>query len=227
MARQLSRNSVIKTYARWAPVYDMVFGSVFENARRMAVAASERVGGRILEVGVGTGISLPYYSSSSRVVGIDISERMLEQARRRVIADGLQHVESLAVMDAEHLEFAEEAFDVVVAQYVINTVPNPETALDEFMRVLRSGGELVIINRIGAAAGSRRAFEHAFQPIAQRLGWRSEFPWERFERWIARAPHAHLLERRPVPPLGHFALIRFGKLASTNGSGQRRAVTLA
>jgi phosphatidylethanolamine/phosphatidyl-N-methylethanolamine N-methyltransferase len=227
MARQLSRSSVIKTYARWAPVYDMVFGPVFENARRMAVAASERAGGRILEVGVGTGISLPYYSPPRRVVGIDISERMLAQARRRVVADGLGHVESLHVMDAEHLAFPADSFDVVVAQYVVNTVPNPEAALDEFLRVLRPGGELVIINRVGATAGSRRALEHALQPIAQRLGWRSEFPWERFERWIARTPYAHLIERRPVPPLGHFALIRFGKRAPTGGARRQQAVGLA
>src|SRR5215472_16119692 len=96
MGTNLNRSAVIKTYARWAPVYDVVFGSVFANARRMAVDACERVGGRILEVGVGTGISLPYYSSTSRVVGIDISEPMLAVARRRVIADRLTHVERLA-----------------------------------------------------------------------------------------------------------------------------------
>jgi phosphatidylethanolamine/phosphatidyl-N-methylethanolamine N-methyltransferase len=216
MSAELSRNAVIKTYARWAPVYDVVFGSVFENARRMAVEASERAGKRILEVGVGTGISLPYYSARSRVVGIDISEPMLDVARRRVIADRLEHVEQLEVMDAENLTFADGSFDVVVAQYVVNTVPHPEVALDEFLRVLRPGGELVIVNRVGATAGSRRAFEHAFQPIAQRLGWRSKFPWERFERWVAHAPSAYLIERRPVPPLGHFSLIRFGKLAASS-----------
>ena len=150
MATELSRNAVIKTYARWAPVYDVVFGSVFENARRMAVEASERVGGRILEVGVGTGISLPYYSARSRVVGIDISEPMLKVARRRVIDERLEHVELLELMDAENLEFPESSFDVVVAQYVVNTVPHPEIALDEFLRVLRPGGELVIVNRVGA-----------------------------------------------------------------------------
>jgi phosphatidylethanolamine/phosphatidyl-N-methylethanolamine N-methyltransferase len=214
MATELNRNAVIKIYARWAPVYDVVFGSVFENARRMAVEASERLGGRILEVGVGTGISLPYYSASSRVVGIDISEPMLQVARRRVAADGLGHVERLEVMDAEHLEFPDASFDVVAAQYVVNAVANPEAALDEFLRVLRPGGELVIVNRVGATAGLRRAFEHAFQPIAQRLGWRSKFPWERFERWATRAPGAYFIERRPVPPLGHFSLIRFGKLGA-------------
>ena len=216
MSTELSRSAVIKTYARWAPVYDVVFGSVFEDARRMAVEASERAGQRILEVGVGTGISLPYYSAKSRVVGIDISEPMLAVARRRVIADRLTHVERLAVMDAEHLLFADASFDVVVAQYVVNTVPHPELALDEFLRVVRPGGELVIVNRVGATAGSRRAFEHAFQPIAQRLGWRSKFPWERFERWAAHSPSAYLIERRPVPPFGHFSLIRFGKLSSAD-----------
>jgi phosphatidylethanolamine/phosphatidyl-N-methylethanolamine N-methyltransferase len=211
MPMELNKAAVIKTYARWAPVYDAVFGSVFENARRMAVAASERVGGRVLEVGVGTGISLPYYSSRCRIVGVDISEPMLRVARRRALADRLENVERLEVMDAENLEFDDDAFDVVVAHYVVNTVPNPAVALDEFLRVLRPGGELIIVNRVGAPAGSRRAFEHMFQPIAQRLGWRSKFPWAHFERWAARSPNAFLIERRPVPPFGHFSLIRFGK----------------
>jgi phosphatidylethanolamine/phosphatidyl-N-methylethanolamine N-methyltransferase len=224
MATELSRNAVIKTYARWAPVYDVVFGSVFENARRMAVEASERVGGRILEVGVGTGISLPYYSARSRVVGIDISEPMLKVARRRVIDEGLEHVELLELMDAENLEFPESSFDVVVAQYVVNTVPHPEIALDEFLRVLRPGGELVIVNRVGATGGSRKALEHMFQPIAQRLGWRSKFPWARFERWAGRSPAAYLIERRPVPPLGNFSLIRFGKLGAGSHAEQHRRI---
>ena len=224
MVTELSRNAVIKTYARWAPVYDVVFGSVFENARRMAVEASERVGGRILEVGVGTGISLPYYSARSRVVGIDISEPMLKVARRRVIDEGLEHVELLELMDAENLEFPESSFDVVVAQYVVNTVPHPEIALDEFLRVLRPGGELVIVNRVGATGGSRKALEHMFQPIAQRLGWRSKFPWARFERWAGRSPAAYLIERRPVPPLGHFSLIRFGKLGAGSHAEQHRSI---
>jgi len=224
MATEISRSTVIKTYALWAPVYDVVFGSVFENARRMAVEASERVGGRILEVGVGTGISLPYYSAKCRIVGIDISEPMLEVARRRIAVDRLGHVERLEVMDAEDLDFPDASFDVVVAQYVVNTVPNPEVALDEFLRVLRPGGEPVIVNRVGAEAGSRRAFEHLFQPIAQRLGWRSKFPWERFERWSARSPDAYLIARQPVPPLGHFSLIRFGKLGAASHAAPRGAM---
>jgi phosphatidylethanolamine/phosphatidyl-N-methylethanolamine N-methyltransferase len=74
---------------------------------------------------------------------------------------------------------------------------------------------MVLLNRVGADAGPRRVFEHLFQPVANRLGWRSEFPWERFAGWQARTPYRmHLIERRPVPPLGHFSLIRFGKSAA-------------
>src|SRR6516225_7157439 len=133
----IDRDGVAKVYARWAPVYDLVFGAVFERGRRAAIAASERVGGRILEVGVGTGISLPYYSDRSRVFGIDLSAHMLQKARRRVAGRRLNNVERLAVMDAERLDFPDASFDVVVAQYVVNTVPHPEIALDEFARVLK------------------------------------------------------------------------------------------
>ena len=116
-------------------------------------------------------------------------------------------------MDAERLEFPAASFDVVVAQCVVNTVPNPGVALDEFARVVKSGGEIVLLNRMGADAGPRRVFEPLFQPVAK-VGWRSEFPWGRFARWAASTPHGiHLIERRPMPPLGHFSLIRFGKAA--------------
>jgi phosphatidylethanolamine/phosphatidyl-N-methylethanolamine N-methyltransferase len=208
---------VEKIYSRWAPVYDLVFGAVFEQGRRAVVAAVERVGGRILEVGVGTGMSLPYYSRASRVFGIDLSEEMLSKARERVGALNLVHVESLTVMDAEELLFPDESFDVVTAQCVVNTVPHPEVALDEFARVLKPGGEIILLNRVGAEAGTRLAFERLLQPIARRLGWRSDFPWERLAAWLRTNPNElRLLERRPVPPLGHFSLIRFTKPSNTS-----------
>jgi phosphatidylethanolamine/phosphatidyl-N-methylethanolamine N-methyltransferase len=222
----LDKQAVEKVYRRWAPVYDLVFGAVFDQARRAAISASERVGGRILEVGVGTGISLPLYSGNSRIYGIDLSEEMLRKARQRVTRRRLRNVERLVVMDAERLDFPDASFDVVVAQYVVNTVPHPEAALDEFARVLKPGGEMVLINRVGADAGPRRVFEHLFQPVANRLGWRSEFPWERFADWEARTPYRmRLIERRPVPPLGHFSLIRFGKMAGGVDAGRLKTAS--
>jgi phosphatidylethanolamine/phosphatidyl-N-methylethanolamine N-methyltransferase len=210
----IDRDSVIQSYARWAPVYDIVFGKVFERARAAAIGAAERIGGRILDVGVGTGICLPYYTRATAVVGIDLSEPMLSRARKRVAELGLTNIESLAVMDAERLELADDSFDAVVAQYVINTVPNPEAVLTELARVLKPGGEMILVNRIGADAGLRRMLEKGFAPAGHWLGWRPEFRWARFQAWLDRTPSMRLIERRPVPPLGHFSLIRFGKVAA-------------
>jgi phosphatidylethanolamine/phosphatidyl-N-methylethanolamine N-methyltransferase len=212
-ADELDRVAVTKAYDRWAPVYDLVFGPVFERGRQAAIAAAERVGGRILEVGVGTGISLPDYSDRNRIVGVDISESMLRKARERVAEQRLGHVEGLEVMDAERLGFPDKSFDVVVAQYVVTTVPNPEATLDEFARVLKPGGEIVLVSRVGAEAGLRRTIEHWFAPAARKLGWRTEFAWERYTAWVQRSPGMRLVERRAMPPLGHFSLIRFRKEA--------------
>ncbi len=133
MPDELDNDVVAKAYARWAPIYDFVFGAMFARGRRASIAAAERIGGRILEVGVGTGLSLPDYSRSNRLVGVDLSAPMLRKAKARVLAHKLSNVDGLAVMDAQHLGFADAAFDVVVAQYVITTVPDPETTLDEFV----------------------------------------------------------------------------------------------
>lgn len=205
------RNSVERAYDRWAPIYDLVFGPVFERGRKASLEAAERVGGRILEVGVGTGISLPDYSKSNRVFGVDISEPMLRKARRRVTELGLSHVEGIEVMDAQRLEFESASFDVVVAQYVVTAVPDPEAALDEFARVLKPGGEIVLLSRVGADRGLRRTLEHLFAPVARRLGWRTEFSWQRYEQWAERPHGMRLVERRPIAPFGHFSLIRYVK----------------
>jgi phosphatidylethanolamine/phosphatidyl-N-methylethanolamine N-methyltransferase len=219
--RDLDNESVTKAYARWAPVYDFVFQRVFEKGRKAAVAAADRVGGRILEVGVGTGMSLPHYSRDSRVCGIDISEPMLRKARKRIAELGLTNVEGLWVMDAGNMSFDNESFDVVVAQHVVTTVENPEATLDELARVLRRGGEIVLISRVGADDGFRLGVERRLMPVSRKLGWRTEFAWGRYARWLDRNHDIELAERRAMPPFGHFHLIRFAKTgsATTDRSG--------
>ena len=211
---EIDINTVAKAYARWAPVYDIVWGAVFDAGRKASIAAAERIGGRILDVGIGTGISLTDYAPTNRIVGVDYSEPMLRKAHERVIELKLTHVDALAVMDARHLGFPDGFFDAVVAQYVITAVPDPEATLDEFARVLKPGGEIILVNHIGAEGGARKAFELAFAPVARRLGWRPEFPWARLTAWKERMPAVHLIERRPMPPLGHFSLVRYGKGAA-------------
>jgi phosphatidylethanolamine/phosphatidyl-N-methylethanolamine N-methyltransferase len=212
MIDELDKAIIAKAYARWAPVYDLVFGAVFDRGRKASVAAAERTGGRILEVGVGTGLSLPGYSAANRLVGIDLSIPMLHKARARVAERRLSNVDGLAVMDAQHLAFGDAAFDVVVAQYVITAVPNPEATLDEFARVIRPGGEIVLVNHLGAEAGLRAFCESSFAPLGRRLGWRPEFRWQRLAQWASRHGGVRLVERRPMPPLGHFSLIRFVRM---------------
>jgi phosphatidylethanolamine/phosphatidyl-N-methylethanolamine N-methyltransferase len=207
------REMVEQAYDRWAPVYDLVFGGVFSKGRAAAIQATNKIGGRVLEVGVGTGISLPLYAPDIHIFGTDISEAMLKKAKRRVRKQRLQNVEGLAVMDAEKLEFPDDCFDVVMAQYVVTAVPNPEAALDELARVLRPGGELIILTRVSADAGMRRFIEQKLQPVVCRLGFRTaEFAWSRYTGWLAGARGMELVERRPIPPLGHFSLVRFRKI---------------
>ena len=212
MAGDFDKQTISKAYARWAPIYDLVFGAVFDRGRRAAIAAAERIGGRILEVGVGTGISLPDYARTNRLVGVDLSAPMLRKARARVAEQGLSHVEALAVMDAERLALPDRSFDVVVAQYVITAVPHPEATLDEFARVIRRGGEIVLVNHIGAESGPRAVFEQCFAPLARRLGWRPEFRFRTLSDWAERHGGVRIIERRAMPPLGHFSLIRFERL---------------
>jgi phosphatidylethanolamine/phosphatidyl-N-methylethanolamine N-methyltransferase len=206
---ELEKETVSKAYARWAPVYDHVFGPVFERGRKASIAAAERIGGRILEVGVGTGLSLPEYRWTNRITGVDLSAPMLRKAKARVVEHRLTNVEGLAVMDAQHLGFQDAVFDVVVAQYVITAVPDPEATLDEFVRVVKPGGEIILINHLGAETGMRCSVEQWFAPLARRLGWRPEFRWDRLAQWAARHGGVRIIERRAMPPLGHFSLIRF------------------
>jgi phosphatidylethanolamine/phosphatidyl-N-methylethanolamine N-methyltransferase len=123
----------------------------------------------------------------------------------------LANVDGLAAMDAQHLGFKDAAFDVVVAQYVITAVPDPERTLDEFARVIKAGGEIILVNHLGAETGLRAVCERCFAPLARRLGWRPEFGWARLARWATRHGGVRVVERRSMPPLGHFSLIRFAK----------------
>src|SRR5258705_4669056 len=201
MPGEIDISSVAKAYARWAPVYDFVFGAVFDRGRKASIEAAERIGGRILDVGIGTGISLTDYARTNRIVGVDYSEPMLRKAHERVREHKLDHVEALAVMDAQNLGFPDACFDAVVAQYVITTVPDPEKTLDEFARVTRPGGEIILVNHLGAEAGLRRAFEQGFAPVARRLGWLPGFRWERPGREAVQYGRIRLRPCRPKLPL--------------------------
>jgi phosphatidylethanolamine/phosphatidyl-N-methylethanolamine N-methyltransferase len=215
MSRQFDLESIGRAYERWVPFYDLVFGSVFGAGRKATIQAAERLGGRVLDVGIGTGISLAEYSDGVRVVGVDYSESMLRKAQQRARVQNRSHVESLAVMDAQHLGFRNASFDAVVAQYVITAVPDPEATLVELARVTRPGGEIILVNHLSAAGGLQRSLENTVAPLAQRLGWSLDFDWPRLERWMRSYGKVRLVERRLMPPLRQFSMVRLERLGRT------------
>ncbi|WP_290649877.1 methyltransferase domain-containing protein [Aquisalimonas sp.] len=167
--------SIRNVYRRYANHYDRVFGPVFAQGRQFAVdVLNQRPGQRILEVGVGTGLSLPFYDRRSRVVGIDISPEMLAKAHTRVAEECEGQVEDLLVMDAEALEFADDSFDSVVAMYVASVVPNPDRFVSEMRRVCRPGGDILIINHFASRNPVLRRLERGLRPLSKLVGFRTD-----------------------------------------------------
>lgn len=197
-----------KAYARWAPVYDIIYDKLTEPAARAAVEAAAACGPRILEAGVGTGLSLGYYPAGSELYGVDLSEDMLRRASMKVRRRGLRHVRGLQVMDACRLGFADGAFDAVVAQFLITLVPDPEGALDEFLRVLRPGGEIVLANHFGQEQGPLARVETAVAPFCSRIGWSSDFKAGRVAAWARRTGRVEVIGVEPSFPGGFFKIMR-------------------
>lgn len=204
-ATRLDEIAVRRAYARWAPVYDMVFRAPLYWGRRATVKRVNALEGRVLEAGVGTGMSLPHYGPRVSVTGIDLSEEMLERARLR--ARKLLTVDQLVAMDAGDLTFPDNHFDVTVAMYVITVVPDPVKVLRELERVTRPGGTILLVNHFSAVSGLRARVERALERFSSRLGWNPEFPKSRI---LGRTTLA-LEEEETLPPFGLFTLLSFRK----------------
>ena len=197
-------SAVRAAYRRWAPVYDFTFGQVAETGRRQAVQIINRRKGRVLEVGVGTGLSLPYYGAHLEVTGIDLSPDMLRKARDRVKRKGLTNIAGLHEMDAGDLEFPDDRFDTVVAMYVMTVVPDPERVMSELERVCKPGGQVILVNQ---EEGVRGWIERRMAPLANTLGWRPVFSPER----VMGCGGLRLAEEQALRPLGLFTMLRFVK----------------
>jgi ubiquinone/menaquinone biosynthesis C-methylase UbiE len=198
-----------RAYQRWAPVYDVLCGPVLLNGRRAAAAAAREVGGCILEIGVGTGLSFDDYDATTEITGIDISAPMIARARQRAASGRYPFVKGLRVMDASALDFDDASFDCVVAQFVITLVADPERVLSECARVLRPGGQIILVNHLYSERGVAAAVERWTAARARRLGLRPEFPFARLAAWAQTHGGAELIERRKIPPFGVYTLVRF------------------
>ena len=213
--RQLAaKHASESAYGRWAPIYDLIFDLPFHPGRLAAArAAAEAAGkdGDVLVVGVGTGLELGLLPKSLRITGIDLSAPMLKIARERVSREALGQVKALHIMDAAALEFPDARFDVALAPYVMSVVPAPARVLDEMWRVLRPGGQMVLMNHFSAERGPRARIEAALEKAAGWLGWHPQFPYGSVGDWIAAREDAAILERRQIAPFRLFTLLRIKK----------------
>ena len=211
----VAKRASASAYSRWAPIYDLIFDLPFHPGRSAAAAAAAEAAGpdgEVLVVGVGTGLELGLLPKTTRVTGIDLSAPMLKIARARVRRDALGHVKSLAAMDARALEFPDGRFDVALAPYVMSVVPDPARVLDEMWRVVRPGGQIVVMNHFAAEGGPRAWVEAAMEKSAGWLGWHPQFPYSAVGDWIAARRDAKLVERRQLAPFRLFPLVRVVKV---------------
>ncbi len=169
-------DTVKAAYRRYAGFYDALFGPVLQPGRTAVVEGLGcRPGDRVLEVGVGTGLSLPLYPPSVRVTGIDVSREMLDKARARVAKRNFAHVEALLEMDGEAMSFADASFDKVVAMYVVSVVANPARLLAELHRVCKPDGEIFIVNHVRSDNRLLGALEKGLARFSDKLGFRPDF----------------------------------------------------
>lgn len=204
----IDADAVRSTYRRWAGIYDTVFGGVTSPGRRRAVAAINRLpAGRVLEVGVGTGLALPHYRREMQVIGIDLSRPMLDKARKRVHEERLRNVLGLFEMDAERMAFADASFDIAVAMYTASVVPNARTLFAEMSRVVRPGGHLLFVNHFAAEDGPRWWVERSMAPLARWLGWHPDFALcDLLDPGATR-----IASMEHCPPIGIFSLLQLRK----------------
>ena len=211
MANELLKikdEDVKKAYARWAPVYDITFGKIARAGRIRAVDHINTSSGKVLEVGVGTGISLPHYQTHLNITGIDLSPDMLAVADKRVKAEQLSHVDAINEMDAGAMSFEAESFETVVAMYVMTVVPDPQKVMSELARVCKPGGEVILVNHFSQTSGIRGLVEKMADRFGSKLGWRPIFPVET----VMGCENLVLVDMHTIRPLGLFSMMRFKKL---------------
>lgn len=206
-AHQMDEDDVRDAYRRWAPVYDYTFGRVSTAGRRHAVELINGSTGKVLEVGVGTGLSLPEYKPHLDITGIDLAPEMLQKARERVKAEGLKNVSGLYEMDAGNLQFPDNSFDTTVAMYVITVVPEPEKVMRELARVTKPGGQVLLVNHFSQEEGVRGWVERKMAPFADLVGWHSVFETSR----VMVCDDLKLVDRKSLRPWGIFTMMHFVK----------------
>ncbi|MGB6976485.1 MAG: class I SAM-dependent methyltransferase, partial [Gammaproteobacteria bacterium] len=193
--------AVKKAYRRYSPFYNYLFGKVFNEGRRLAtdiVNKNAALHDRVLEVGVGTGLSLPFYRADLEVTGVDISQEMLNKALQLCKKQNLRQVKQLLAMDVEALEFPDQAFDHVVAMYVASVVPNLDKFIAEITRVCKPNGNIIMVNHFSSQNPILSLLESKLSIAHKWFGFHANFPIEP----VLNHPKLTLHEQYKVNVLG-------------------------
>jgi phosphatidylethanolamine/phosphatidyl-N-methylethanolamine N-methyltransferase len=198
--------AIKSAYRRYARVYDALFGPIFHPGRKLIVESlSLKPGDKVLEVGVGTGLSLPLYPAYVKVTGIDVSREMLSRARQRVSRFGLTQVDGILEMDGEDMQFADNSFDKVVAMYVVSVVPDPRRLVEEMRRVCKPGGDIFIVNHFRSQHPIIGVSEALLSPLSRLAGFRTDMALYRF----LKEAQLDVVETRNTNLFGYWKVLRY------------------
>lgn len=202
----MNLEAIKSAYRRYARIYDAVFGPIFHPGRKLIVKSlGLQPGDQVLEVGVGTGLSLPLYPNNVKVTGIDVSREMLDKARLRSEHAGLKQVEALLEMDGEEMRFADNTFDKVVAMYVVTVVPNPLQLVEEMRRVCKPGGEIFIVNHFRSQHPLIGVSEALLSPLSKLAGFRTDMELDQF----LKDAQLDVVETRNTNLFGYWKVLRY------------------
>ncbi len=213
----MDKDSILKTYGFYAPFYDLIFGSWVNHGRKKSVEKINQTrGSRFLEIGVGTGYSIPLYNRDVKVTGIDISPEMLNVARKRFPKVRYPQVDGFWEMDAQNLEFPDDSFDAVIAMYVASVVPDPMKMMQEMSRVCVPGGTVLVLNHFASSKGFLKSVEKFFSPFSKRLGFKPDFSLPHFLEMTT----IEVEDILPVNLGGYWKLIQFRNESPIEGNGR-------
>jgi phosphatidylethanolamine/phosphatidyl-N-methylethanolamine N-methyltransferase len=165
---------VERVYESMAPFYNFVFGKLlFLEGREASIdLLGIKSGQKVLEVGVGTGLTLPLYPSNCSVVGVDLSPNMLKEADGLIRKKKLKNC-TVREMNATNLEFPDNTFDRVLGNLFISATSFPRESLLEMKRVCKPGGVIVLMNHFKSEHKLLGLAETAFNPVASKIGFKS------------------------------------------------------